>query len=141
VIVQPSLPQRDGSVTSLLADILGDVGTLVRKELELARVEIRSDLLSFKTPATLLLLGAALLAAGCIVTLVAAGVWIAWLRLWPQWAGYAIAALALLLLGAILLALALRRLRTANLYPERTAETLQESYQWLTNRSASTRPS
>jgi len=139
--VQAQNREGDASLTSLVADILGDVGMLVRKELELARVELRSDLSSFKTPAVLLVAGAFLAAAGLIVGVLAGGLVIAFVRMWPPWAGYALAGGFLLVVGGILLAVALARLRAANLYPEKTAESLQENYQWLTNRKPSTRTS
>jgi len=53
----------------------------------------------------------------------------------PLWACYAIVSAAFLIVGGVLLAIGVHRLKTVNPLPEETAKALEENIQWLMNQN------
>ena len=113
------------SIPEIVADLLGQFPTLVRKETQLARAEI-SDKVTQVGVGIALIAGGAILLIPALVILLGAGV------VALQEAGFdpAVAALiaggGALLVGIILLMVGISRLKAENLVPHKTIHQLQE---------------
>jgi uncharacterized membrane protein YqjE len=121
---------RDASVTELVRSLLSDVSLLVRKETELATIEM-------KAKARKAAVGMALLAAGAVLailalaTLIACAV-IALAIVLPAWAAALIVAVVLLAIAAASALAGRARLRAAApLTPNETIDTVREDIGWL----------
>ena len=124
-------PTRHGaSVSELVRSLLGDVSLLIRKETELATIEMKAKAKELLGAAALLGVGATVAFLG-VATLVACAV-IALAIVLPAWAAALIVALLLLVIAAVLLLLGRARLReTTPLTPNETIETVREDLGWL----------
>ena len=129
--------EYDASVSALLSGIVGDAQDLVRKEIALARQEIREELTAAKTAATALALAGAVLAVGGLFLLVTVALGLADLLNWPAWAGFGIVGLVFGIVGAILLSSARHKMKQINPVPERTVETMKENIEWIKDRTTS----
>lgn len=117
----PKLPAqtRDAPMKDAFARLIDGVQLLVREHLELARVEIATDMRTLGRSLALAALGLPVLAAGWVLAMVA----IALALPLQHWAGFAIVALLNLLAGGALTAVGVRRARRTNaLLPGMTAE-------------------
>ncbi len=116
-------------VAELLKDLSEQTGTLVRKEMELARAELTEK---GKVAGK----GAGLLGAGAVVGLLAAGALTACLilalsELVPDWLAALIVAVVLGAVAAFLAAKGRDRVRAAGpAVPEQTVETVKEDVEW-----------
>jgi hypothetical protein len=122
--------RRGAPVIELVRSLLSDVSLLVRKEAELATLELRAKASEAGSAAALLGAGVvvALLAAG---TLVAAGV-LGLAVVLPAWAAALIVGVVLLGIAAGLIIRGRARLRAAMpLAPSETLETVQEDIAWM----------
>lgn len=122
----------DPPITILMKDIVADLGTLLQKQVELARIEMRDELAAAKTGMGAVLFGGFVLAAGVVVAAIAAAQGVGSQLGWSAWEETAAASGILVLLGVVLLAFAFFRLRSHPMYPKRAARELQEDLQWLT---------
>ena len=127
---------REQSIGELLKRLADETATLVRKELELAKVE-------YAEKGKRAGLGAGLLSGAMVAALLALGAFTAFLVLaldgaLPNWAAALIVAA---LYGIVATVLALRgreRLEEAGgPVPEQTKETIEEDLQWARNRATS----
>jgi uncharacterized membrane protein YqjE len=122
--------RRSAPVADLVRALLSDVSLLVRKEAELATIELKAKASEVGGAAALLGAGAvvALLAAG---TLIAAAV-LALAIVLPAWAAALIVGVVLLALAAVLAVLGRSRLRAATpLAPTDTIDTVREDIAWM----------
>lgn len=122
----------DAPITLLVKDIVADLGTLVQKQLELARIEMRDELDAAKAGMGAMLFGGLVLGAALTLGVVAAAQAIGLQLGWAAWLATAVAGGALAAIGAVLFGFAVFRLRARSLYPKRAARGLQEDLQWLT---------
>jgi hypothetical protein len=129
--------EYDASVSALLSGIVGDAQDLVRKEIALARQEIREEITVAKNAATALAIASAVLAVGGLFLLVTVALGLADLLSWPAWAGFGIVGLVFGIAGAILLSSARQKMKQINPVPERTVETLKENIEWIKDRTTS----
>jgi uncharacterized membrane protein YqjE len=122
------------SMASLVGGIITDAQRLVRQEVALARREMQVELDKAKQASLALSLGlgCALLAAIHLTFMV---VYLLHLADIPLWADFLIVGGILAIVGGVMLAVAVRQLRTISLVPPQTAETLQENVQWLQNQT------
>jgi uncharacterized membrane protein YhiD involved in acid resistance len=123
----------EDSVIDLIKGTIGDARDLIRSEIALARAEMRQEV-SRLTSGAVAFAGAAVigllaLAAACA----AAALGLAAALEWPAWAGYAVVAVALLLIAGILAAVGRSRM-TAHSPMPLTTETLKENVEWMQNR-------
>ena len=126
----PDTEQR--STGQLLGDILGELRTIVRKEIELARHELR-DAMSVRGQAAVALAVAGLfglvaLACGVVAAAVALSIVLA------RWAAWLVVAGVFLLLAAAALMVARTRARAVPLEPEKTRQSIEENAQWARTR-------
>jgi len=121
------------SMASLVSGIITDAQRLVRQEMALARREMQVELDKAKTASLGLAVGLGLALLGA-VHLTLTVVFLLDLAL-PLWASFLIVGGVLAIAGAVVLAAAIRQVRTISLVPPQTAETLREDVQWLQNQT------
>lgn len=123
----------DRSLSAIVGDATRDISTLVRKEIELAKLELTRE--AGKMAAAGGLFGAAgALAVVAFLFLSAAlgfGLWELGLEPWA--AALAVGVLYLLIAG-IMAAVGSRTLKNVNATPERTIRTIKEDVAWARNR-------
>ena len=116
-----------------------DIRTLIREEIELARVEIREQAGRARAAAVSFAIAAVALACGGFLLLVALATGIADLLDWPVWSGFLIMAMLLSLLGVVTLSSGRKQLRKIHAVPEETVSTLKENSEWIAKRLSSNR--
>lgn len=116
----------------LIRGIIQDVQALFRQEINLATAEVKRD------ARTLGMVGVQLLAAGLLglLTLGLVAVMLVHLLTWlfpelPVWGSYGIVALGFGAISAFAMTSGLKELKSANLGPTQTIETMKENGQWL----------
>lgn len=122
--------RRGAPVADLVRALLSDVSLLVRKEAELATIELKAKASEVGGAAALLGAGAvvALLAAGTLVAAAVLGLAI----VLPAWVAALIVGVVLLALAAVLAVLGRSRLRAATpLAPTDTIDTVREDIAWM----------
>ncbi len=112
------------SVNSIIAAILGQVGTVVRHEFQLAKDEFKHKIKGLATGGILMVIAAGLL-GGAVILLVIAGV-AALTLVWPLWLSALVGGGALLVLALIFLAIASAVIRkNKDLRPERAVSAMR----------------
>jgi len=129
--------EPDTSMAQLISGIVGDAQDLVRKEIALARQEVREELDAAKNAGIKLGIAGAVLAVGGLLVVLALAQGIADLFNWPAWAGYALVGVILAIAGSILLSAAQRQIKNIHPVPERTVETMKENVEWIKDRTTS----
>lgn len=125
------LPYRDRTLTGLLSDLWRESLTLVRSETELAKAELADKVDEAKTGLASLAMGGAVAFAGFMVLLWAAVAALAEaLSGQPAWMAPLIVGAVVLVIGLIMLAKGRSNLKTDNLMPTRTAESLRRDGQF-----------
>ena len=127
------------SIGSLLRGILMDVRTLIREEIELARVEIREQAGRARAAAVSFAIAAVALACGGVLLLVALATGIADALDWPVWSGFLIVAVLLSLVGIVTLSAGRKQLQQVHAVPAETVSTLKENSEWIAKRLSSNR--
>lgn len=126
---QPSTSSREAAgqrtLGQLVADAQTDVKDIVKGEIALAKIEIKSDVAKGGKGAGMLA-GAAVFGLFALGFLLTAGAWALSLVL-PTWAGFLIVGGALLLITAILALVGIGALKKIKGKPERTIETSQKA--------------
>ena len=127
----------DTSIRSLFRGILTDIRTLIREEIELARVEVSTELERARASARSFAIAAATLAFGSTFLLLALALGIADLMNWPVWSGVLVVAIVLTAVGFTALAAGRRKLETLHAVPRETVSTLKENSEWIAKRLSS----
>ncbi len=126
-------PKREEpSIGDTVRELIADVGDLIRGEFELARREIRSDAAAVGRGVAFVAVGGLVAFLGVIYLLLAAV--LALSTALAPWLAAVIVGGVVLVIGAILAAVGMSRLKTVNPLPEQTMETVQEDAEWLRNR-------
>lgn len=131
------MTEREASVGNLVSSIVGDVQTLARQEIALAREEIKEELDTAKSAAIKLGIAAGVLVVGALFLLVALALGIAALFDWPAWAGFAVVGLIFAIVGGVLLVLGQNDAKQIKPVPEKTVETMKENVEWIKDRTTS----
>lgn len=119
---------REVSTVRLVGQVAGDVGALVKKEVELARQEI-TEAIAARLKAAVAFAAVAVVAlfvVGFLGAALAAGL----AETMATWLALLIVAGVFLLLGGIAAAFGVTRLKRPSLKPERTKETIKEDVEW-----------
>jgi Putative Actinobacterial Holin-X, holin superfamily III len=126
-------PSSDQSVGELVSGIASDLSTLMRQELDLAKVEVRQEV-SKAGKAAGMLGGAGL--AGWMVALFLSFTLLYLLdsAIDAGWAAL-IVALIWAIIGAVLFVIGRNRLKAVDPTPHRTVETVKEDVEWLKTRN------
>jgi drug/metabolite transporter (DMT)-like permease len=125
----------DRSLGELLAELSRETGVLVRKEVELATTEMSAKLKTAGTHASVIAAGGALAHAGLLVLLAAIVIGLAELGV-PTWLSALIVAIAVMLIGYMLVNQGLTKMRNTTFAPVQTMETLKENATWTTRTRA-----
>jgi YihY family inner membrane protein len=125
---RPVVDSRELSTMQLVGRVAGDVGTLVRKEVELARQEITEGIASR-------LKGAAAFAGAAVMGLfllgfLAAAAAVALALVLPLWASLLIVAGVFLLLALVAALFGRARMRSPSIAPEKARENIREDVEW-----------
>jgi uncharacterized membrane protein YqjE len=123
----------DRSIGAVLADIVGDIQSIVRAEIRLATVEVREELTKAKQGAAMLVAAGVVLVMALGLALLAAVYGLA--TVWPPWAAALAVAVAVAATGGILAATGLHRVKDVHLPPQKTVETVRENIQWAKTRT------
>lgn len=126
---------QNESMADLVRGALNDARDLVREEIALAKAEAREEIAKART-AALSFIGAALIgiiALLFVFTAVARGISAA--AGWDPWAGFAIVALLLAIVAAVLGFFGYSMLARERHMP-RTVETLKENMAWMRGRTS-----
>ena len=127
-------PNSEQSVGELVSGIASDLSTLMRQELDLAKVEVRQEV-SKAGKAAGMLGGAGL--AGWMVALFLSFTLLYLLdsAIDAGWAAL-IVALIWAIIGAVLFVIGRNRLKAVDPTPHRTVETVKEDVEWLKTRNS-----
>lgn len=120
----------DGEVSTvrLVGQVAGDVGTLVKKEVELARQEITEAIMArVKAIAAFVVIGViALFIIGFLGLSGAAAL----SQVWPLWLALLTVAAVFILLAVLAGVFGISRLKKPPLKPEKTKQTIKEDVEW-----------
>ncbi len=119
----------DRSLGELFAELAQETGTLVRQEVELARVELGQKASRLGRDIAALAIGGAVAYAG-VLALVAAAILALGEAGLPWWLSALIVGIVVAGVGYALVARARTALKAADLAPRQTVETLKEDREW-----------
>jgi xanthine/uracil permease len=122
--------EDERSIGTLLGDLGRQVSTIVRKEIELARVEITSALGRMGQGAAMTAAGGALIYAGLLVVLGAVVFALIDAGLDPWLAALIVGGVALVV-GGIVTSMGVQRIRSTEIAPKQTAETVRENVEFV----------
>jgi xanthine/uracil permease len=123
------------SLGELFAELSRETGTLMRKEVELAKVELTASMRKAGADAGMAAAGGALAHAGLLVVLAALVLGLHELGI-PAWLSAVIVGLGTIVVGYVLVNRGLTRLRQTQIVPANTVETLKENATWTTRQGA-----
>jgi len=124
----------DQSVGDLLGRVTSDLSTLMRQEVELAKVEIKEEATKAgKASGTLVGAG---LVGYLVLVFLSLGVMFGLDQVLPIGWAAVITAVLLGIVAAVLFVLGRKQLQQVNPKPEQTVETLKEDVQWAKNRTS-----
>jgi len=119
------------SIAQLFGDIVADAQHVIRKELELAKVEFESIGRRMLSTAAALAAGVSMAGAGGLLLLFMLVHLITDMAALDLWISYAIVGGGVLAIGGIMLAVGRARLRKLDLVPHETADALRKDVQWI----------
>jgi uncharacterized membrane protein YqjE len=126
--------RRDAPISELIRSLIADVALLVRREAELARIELKEKASKIGVAVGMFATGA-VMAFFAVATLVAAAV-LALAIVLPAWAAALVVAVVLLVIAAALVLAGRAQLReAAPLAPTRTLDTVQEDITWMRSKT------
>jgi drug/metabolite transporter (DMT)-like permease len=128
-------PQDNRSIGDLVAELSGETGLLIRKEVELAKTELTAKARQAGTHAATAAAGGALAHAGLLVILAAIVIGLMQLGV-TGWLAAAIVGLGTIAMGYLLFNKGLQALRGASVVPTHTLESLKEDAKWTTRQGA-----
>jgi hypothetical protein len=119
---------REPTLGELFSDLAGDLSTLVRQEIALARAETMETARAAARNSAMMGVGGALAYAGLIVLLIA----IAYLlgEVMPLWLATLIVGVIAAAIGGALIMAGKNRMANLSVMPERTVESIKEDAQW-----------
>jgi uncharacterized membrane protein YqjE len=126
-------PSPDQPLSQLISRTSSDLATLFRKEVELAKIEIRDDVRHTAKAGSMF--GAAGFAGYLAAVLASLAVVFALDLAMPLWAAFLIVAVLFALVGFVLFRQARTRMSEFTLGPEQTMETIKEDIEWAKARS------
>jgi len=119
------------SIAQLIGDIVADAQHVIRKELELAKVEIESLGRKVLSTAVAMAAGVSIAGAGGLLLLFMVVHLITDMAALDLWISYAIVGGGAAVIGGILLAVGQARLRKLDLVPRETADALRKDVEWI----------
>jgi len=117
-----------------IGDLLGDLGrqvsTLVRKEIDLARVEVTSSVGRMSRGAAMAGAGGALLYAGLLVLLLAIVLGLIQAGI-DAWLAALLVAVVVMAIGGVITSMGVKQMQATELAPKQTAETVRENVEFV----------
>jgi xanthine/uracil permease len=117
-----------------IGDLLGDLGrqvsTLVRKEIDLARVEVTSSVGRMSRGAAMAGAGGALLYAGLLVLLLAIVLGLIQAGM-DAWLAALLVAVVVMAIGGLITSMGVKQMQSTELAPKQTAETVRENVEFV----------
>jgi hypothetical protein len=130
------MPLQDNrSLAELLAELSRETGQLVRKEVELATIEMTAKARQAAMHAATTAAGGALVHAGLLVLLAAVVIALAQLGVTP-WLSAFIVAVLTMIVGYMLIRKGTAALAGTSLAPTRAIESVKEDVKWTTRQGA-----
>lgn len=130
------MPLQDNrSLAELVAELSRETGQLVRKEVELAKVEMTAKARQAAVHGATAAAGGALVHAGLLVLLAAIVIALAQLGVTP-WLSAFIVAVLTMVVGYVLVRKGTAALSGTNLAPTRAIESVKEDVKWTTRQGA-----
>jgi xanthine/uracil permease len=126
------MEQREDSrgIGDLLGDLGRQVSTLVRKEIDLARVEVTSSVGRMSRGAAMAGAGGALLYAGLLVLLLAVVLGLIQAGM-DAWLAALIVAVVVIVIGGVITSMGVKQMQSTELAPKQTAETVRENVEFV----------
>jgi hypothetical protein len=126
-------PSADQPLAHLVARMSADLSTLFRKEIELAKIEIKEDMK--QTARAGGMYGAAGFAGYMALVLVSLALAFLLDLIMPTWIGFLIVGVAYGAAGYVLFRRGQERFKAINPLPEQTIETIKEDVEWVRTRN------
>ncbi|MBV9081617.1 MAG: phage holin family protein [Acidobacteriaceae bacterium] len=120
--------KQDRSIGELFSDLTNEVGLLIRQEIALAKVEFSQKASRIGTNIGYLVIGGAVAYAALLVLLACVVILLANVMAW--WLAALVVAVVVGIVAGVLISRALHALKTTELTPRQTVETLKEDAQW-----------
>ena len=120
--------KQDRSIGELFSELTSDVGLLIRQEMALAKVELSEKATRVGKNVGYLLLGGAVAYAAVLALLACVIILLA--NAMPWWLAALVTAVLVGIVAGLLISKALHALKTTELAPRQTVETLKEDAQW-----------
>jgi drug/metabolite transporter (DMT)-like permease len=128
-------PKDERSLGELLSELSRETSVLVRKEVELATTEITAKARTAGTHIAVVAAGGALAHAALLVLLAAVVIGLTELGI-AAWLAAGIVAIAVGVVGSILIQMGVSRLRATRVVPVHTVQSLKEDAKWTTRQGA-----
>ena len=123
--------KQERSLGELFSELAGETGTLVRQEIALAQVEITKKASIVGTNVGSLAVGGAIGYAGLLAII--AGVIIGLANFMPAWLAAIIVGAVVAGISYFMVSSALTKLKTTELAPTETVDSIKEDAKWLKN--------
>ena len=120
----------DRSIGELFSDLSRELTTLVRKEVELARVELTAKMGRIGSRLGMVALGGVVALAGLFAVVAGIVLLVISFDIMPDWAAALLVGIIVLAIGGLLAQQAVNALRRENLAPTETVRTLKENAEW-----------
>jgi hypothetical protein len=122
-------PSDDRSLGQLFGDLSRQLGTLIQKEIQLAKTEMTTRVTTVGRDAAMIGAGGALAYAALLLALIGVSFLVADL-LDSTWLGFVIVAILVGVLAAVLIQRGRAELQKTDLAPRQTIETIKEDAEW-----------
>jgi hypothetical protein len=122
------------SLTVLMKGIMNDVQDLVRQQIAMFKMEIKSDIRKTRQVAVLMANGVGGIAVGGVFFLIMLPLLLNWLvPAIPLWACFGIMSAAAMAVGGTLVLVAVQRFKSFDPLPTQSVEALKENLTWTTH--------
>ncbi len=120
--------KQDRSIGELFSELASETSTLIRQEIELAKVEFTQKAKTIGLNLGFLVAGGAVAYAAFLALLAALIILLA--HVMPWWLAALVVAVVVGIVAAVLISKALTSLKKTEVAPRQTVETLKEDAQW-----------
>jgi uncharacterized membrane protein YqjE len=124
--------QTENGSGRLLADIVSDAEELVQEQLNLFKAEIKEEIRDAKQAVLPLIAGAGVLVIGAFLACFTAVYVLNYATRLELWACFAIVTAAVGIVGGVVLAVGLEKLKEVKPIPEKSLDELKENVRWIT---------
>jgi nitrogenase molybdenum-iron protein alpha/beta subunit len=122
-------PRDERSLGELFAELSDKTSTLIRKEMELARHEMTRSATTLARNSVMIVAGGLAAYLGALIVLMG----LAWLLIYlglDAWLAFLLVGGITIAIGGFLAYRAMQSMKTVNVVPERTVETIRQDVEW-----------